>query len=168
MDETIANNWAWWLQFGFMDHNYLLQLSRQKNKSIQTRRGPANGYEADLENGEKFYPPPPSKSLENVISEQETRDTSKPVKLTITQCYVSCKKKKKKLIYLVRVANGKIYMSLRIWLVIQVLIISCHRNFRKSVYIDFCYNLQFGKAKWTVKEWCSLLDLTTSHLLCLV
>ena len=54
MDETIANNWAWWLQFGFMDHNYLLQLSRQKNKSIQTRRGPANGYEADLENGEKF------------------------------------------------------------------------------------------------------------------
>ena len=58
--------------------------------------------------------PSPSKSQENVISEQETRDTSKPVKLTITQCYVSCKKKKKKLIYLVRVANGKIYMSLRV------------------------------------------------------
>ena len=59
MDETIANNWAWWLQFGLMDHNYLLQLSRQKNKSIKTRREPANGYEADLENSEKFYPPAP-------------------------------------------------------------------------------------------------------------
>ena len=42
-----------------MDHNYLLQLSRQKNKSIKTRREPANGYEADLENSEKFYPPAP-------------------------------------------------------------------------------------------------------------
>ena len=56
--------------------------------------------------------------------------------------------KKKKLIYLVRVANGNIYQSLRISLVIQVIMSGCHWNFRKTVYIGFCYILQFGRATY--------------------
>ena len=42
---------------------------------------------------------------------------------------------------------------------VQMIMNSCHRNFRKTVYIDFCRILQFGKAKWIEEEWFSNIRL---------
>ena len=44
---------------------------------------------------------------------------------------------KKKLIYLVRAANGSVYLSLRIWLVIQVIMTVAIEILENPFYIDF-------------------------------
>ena len=91
-------------------------IIRKKNKS--KKKIPVDGFLADPENTEKILPLAPKipkKSQQvNLISKQETSDSRKssgtddnPI-LSVIVSY-----KKKKLIYLMRVANGNIYLNLR-------------------------------------------------------
>ena len=76
----------------FLKETYLLQhhlvpcttissFDYEKKKKSE-KKTPVDGYEAKLENNKKILPPPTKKTRKskqiNVISEQETSDTSKP------------------------------------------------------------------------------------------
>ena len=105
----------------------------------------------------RFYHQPPKKYRKskqtNVISEQENSDTSK-----------STETDDNPVLSVIQEKYGNICLSLKIWLVIQVIMTSCHRNFRKTVYADFCDILQFGKKQNELRK-SDLATLVCSTLL---